>query len=635
MITNVPANWKYNDSLEMLFLFFQRAEELLSDKTIDTYRLPAHNTMTLCIEIRSLFSALKSRNQLEEYYQKYICPVVDELIASIHEDDLLKCKLSNRLDTILTGLEEAKKNSKLIIRWLDLIFQLCTPTQYYLMYKEEIIRLITESKNKNDLLFCEQVYFVCLKNILGYSMEYMYKTTMRFFSKEDIKELLIIKKYLDIFTGREKKIDLFIVADCYLRDLYEPALSFFESNYALEGMKEVNEKEIAEIARQNSSVETFYREYQKQRYNHSRISVQMLQVTISCHDPYCAWDIVNDAFYLLHCLEGYFKHKEKAKVIFDCICKDENGSYFPIKKSRVLTSRPYVEEDTVLSRVKLIWNEKHMSRSAFSSIIHALTLHDEAVSAKDENVILRTFWTATETLFAMPEFSMDRDNVIYSLMYIIQKTYMLKQLRYIYNEIVSCVSAKVLTSEFGIVDFSNFLNYYSKFAADATEMKALYAKFGNNLLLRTRVFSLRKRLDNGKKILEMLQKHERKILWQLQRIYRARNLSTHAGISVDNVTYLVNNLHNYFDYALNFMICKCENGDYVASVGTVVFEAKTDYQIYTELLKKSGELTESNVSDLLFGPDKRLIKYNFEFAVDSRRKKSINRSCFEKTDSKN
>lgn len=624
MITNIPMNWKYSTSLEMLFLFFQRAEELLSDKTIDTYRLPAHNTMTLCIEICSLFSALKSRNQLEEYYQKYISPVIDELIASIHEDDLLKGKLSNRLDTILTGLEESKKNSKLIIRWLDLIFQLCTPTQYYLMYKEEIIRLITEGKSKNELLFCEQVYFVCLKNILEYSMEYMYKTTMRFFNKEDIDAPSIINKYLDIFSGREKKIDLLIVADCYLRDLYEPALSFFESNYALEGMKEISEEEIEEIARQNSSVDTFYRQYKKQRYNYNRTSVQMLRVTIRCHDPYCAWDIVNDAFYLLHCLEGYFKHKEKSKVIFDCIYKDENDSYFPIKKSRVLTSRPYVEEDTILSRVKLIWNEKHMSRSAFSSIIHALTLHDEAVSAKDENVILRTFWTATETLFAMPEFSMDRDNVIYSLMYIIQKTYMLKQLRYIYNEIVSCVSAEVLNSEFSIANFSDFLNYYSKFTADATEMKALYAKFGNNLLLRTRVFSLRKRLADGKKILEMLQKHERKILWQLYRIYRARNLSAHAGIAVNNVTYLVNNLHNYFDYALNFMICKCENGDYVASVGTLVFEAKTDYQIYIELLKKGGKLTESNVRDLLFGPDKRLIKYNFEFAVDSRNKKGKN-----------
>ena len=47
MITNIPMNWKYSTSLEMLFLFFQRAEELLSDKMIDTYRLPAHNTMTL------------------------------------------------------------------------------------------------------------------------------------------------------------------------------------------------------------------------------------------------------------------------------------------------------------------------------------------------------------------------------------------------------------------------------------------------------------------------------------------------------------------------------------------------------------------------------------------------------------
>lgn len=617
MIKSVPANWCYNDSLEMLFLFYQRAEELLSSRTIDTYRLPAHNTMTLCLEIRSLFSSLRARNQLEEYYQKYICPVIDELIASIHEDDLLKRKLADRLETILNGLEEAKKNSKLVIRWLDLIFQICTPTQYHVMYREEILRLVKESKNKNDLLWCEQIYFVCLKNIFGYSMEYLYKTTRRFFDKERISSLSDIERFLDSFTGKEKKIDLFLVADCYLRDLYEPALSLFESNYGLEGMKEVKEKEIAEMARQDTTVDAFYHEYRKQRYNRNRTAVQMLQVTISCHDPYFAWDIVNEAFYSLHCLEGYFKHKEKAKVIFDCICKDEDGTFFPIKKSRVLTSRPYVEESTILSRVKLIWNEEHMSRAAFSSILRALTLHDEAISAKDENVILRTFWTATETLFAMPEFSVDRDNVIYSLMYIIQKTYILKQLRYIYNEIVFCVGTKILMEEFEIVDFSSFLKYFSRYSADASEMKRLYAKFANNLLLRTRVFGLRKKMDDGKKVYDMLQKHERKILWQLQRIYRARNLSTHAGISVENTSYLVNNLHNYFDYALNFMICKCENGDYVASVGTVVFESKTDYQLHMESLKKGAQLNQSNVNDLLFGPDKRLLRYNFEYAVDT------------------
>ena len=344
----------------------------------------------------------------------------------------------------------------------------------------------------------------------------------------------------------------------------------------------------------------------------------MLSIKVDCLDPYCAVDIVNEGFFLLHCLESYFKHKQKSKIIFHCICKSDAGEYFQINKSKVLTSRPYIDSETILSRIKLIWNERYMSRNAFQAIMQALILHDDAVTAKDENMILRTFWTATETLFAMPENGTDRDNVIHSLMYIVQKTYVLKVLRSTYASIIRCTDKGLLESELGIKGFYDFVLYYSKNKADSPEMKKLYAALKENVLLRTRIFNLRKELDDSKKVLEKLQKHEKKILWQLKRIYRARNLSTHAGITVDNVTYLVNNLHNYFDYALNFMLCKCENGDYVANVGTVVFEAKTDYSIFQEQLKNKKELNEQNCMSILFGPDQRLIDYNFEFSPNSR-----------------
>ena len=51
MINIIPDNWKYDKKLEMLFLFYQETDELLSHTTVDTYALPLHNTVTLVQEI--------------------------------------------------------------------------------------------------------------------------------------------------------------------------------------------------------------------------------------------------------------------------------------------------------------------------------------------------------------------------------------------------------------------------------------------------------------------------------------------------------------------------------------------------------------------------------------------------------
>ena len=75
------------------------------------------------------------------------------------------------------------------------------------------------------------------------------------------------------------------------------------------------------------------------------------------------------------------------------------------------------------------------------------------------------------------------------------------------------------------------------------------------------------------------------------------------------------NVHNYFDYIVNYIICKLENGHYIQNISALVFEAKTDNQIHNEFLKKAGEITEENYLLALFGPDVNIIDYNFEVVV--------------------
>ena len=225
--------------------------------------------------------------------------------------------------------------------------------------------------------------------------------------------------------------------------------------------------------------------------------------------------------------------------------------------------------------------------------------------------MLRTFWTAAETLFFDPSATGERESATYSLLRILERTYLLKVLRTIFSQVQKCSPPEKITA-LGINSFKDFVIYFSSFDADSSEFKMFTDIFSHHPLLRSRLYNLRKELRDTKHICEKISLHNKKILWQIQRIYRTRNLSTHAGISMPYIKEVLFNLHNYFDYVINYMICKIENGERIVNISTIVFGAKNDNQIYMEYLKNKQVLSKDNCFDLLFGLDSNMIKYEFE-----------------------
>jgi hypothetical protein len=144
-------------------------------------------------------------------------------------------------------------------------------------------------------------------------------------------------------------------------------------------------------------------------------------------------------------------------------------------------------------------------------------------------------------------------------------------------------------------------------------MKQIYSELDNNPLLRYRLYELKKTFKDGKSILKLIDEHEKIVTWQIKRIYRIRNISTHLGYEFNNIEGALYNLHNYFDYVVNYIICCCENGNESSSIGQIVFEIQNDNQLFREILKDIGDLNEENYVDCLFGGDSNLINYEFEF----------------------
>ena len=92
MINKIPDSWKYDDSLDMLFLFYQSTDELLSEITPDSYALPLHNSLTLLYEMVEVYSLIEQYGAIEEYYNKYIPPIIEEFIYQTEDDYLFKQK---------------------------------------------------------------------------------------------------------------------------------------------------------------------------------------------------------------------------------------------------------------------------------------------------------------------------------------------------------------------------------------------------------------------------------------------------------------------------------------------------------------------------------------------------------------
>lgn len=285
VINTIPDSWQYTDDLEMLFLFYQSTDELLSEVTPDTYALPLHNALSLIDEIVETYRLLKHHNSICEYYSKYIPPIIDELLQKIEDDYLLKKIFGKRLDSIVTGFNEAKNDHKYLERWVDVFNQSCGRTKYRLLYQEEIVRLITDTKDKSKLLHCIQNFYITLINV-GYSQKYLYTSAKNFFNNHSVKIASKdqIKEFLKQITSIPRKYNFLILMDMenieYLDNISDN-ITISQDIKKVDIIKE--RKELCE----DDAVSELFKEYDKKKSgSREHQKIEIVRVSDEELDPY-------------------------------------------------------------------------------------------------------------------------------------------------------------------------------------------------------------------------------------------------------------------------------------------------------------------------------------------------------------
>lgn len=409
MIYHVPENWDYNETLEMLYLFYQTADELLSEVSPDTYSLPLHNSMTLLKEAEEIFDLLNEYGMLTEYYIKYIPPILEELLAQIESDYVLKKILGSRLFSIRTGLEEAQKSHIHLKGWINAFKQACVFQQYRKAYMKEIIHLVKETKDKNKLLYSTACYFTCLIH-MGYSREYVYTMTKKFFSNRDkqIRHPEQIEEYFNLFSCAHEEFTFLILMDV---DSIEYMDSISDNLTISRQIERVDvRKERKELCK-DYIVEDLLKEFdRKLRVADPKRKMAVVRFKDRSYDPYRSAEKFCDYIRFIQTFTRYFKHFYFTKQVYRIVYLASDGHYKEIKLPRKMHKRPYVQQEIIDSRIKNILQAKSMGIDAFISLTHAIEMHAEAFDARGTTTLLRTFWTALETLFSNQTPNSPREN---------------------------------------------------------------------------------------------------------------------------------------------------------------------------------------------------------------------------------
>ncbi|MBB6482282.1 hypothetical protein [Spirochaeta isovalerica] len=136
---------------------------------------------------------------------------------------------------------------------------------------------------------------------------------------------------------------------------------------------------------------------------------------------------------------------------------------------------------------------------------------------------------------------------------------------------------------------------------ESSDIEELYSLLDSNILLIDRIKYFQGIFKKPTRVKSRLVSHERRLKWQIQRIYRARNLIIHSGKTPYQLETLIENLHYYFDTLMNVCISNLAENDEYKTITDIVNHysiKKCAYYNFLDSIKKE-EINSENISSIL------------------------------------
>lgn len=589
------VGWNWSPRLEGLVVFASLIDEMTFNYSCDSYKAPALNVISLLDEAEETVLNIEKGIIKEEGMRS----VLAELTHSIQIDGVMVDLLQG------LGLSHLAENAWMnftnreILNRIALLKELKIGNLYFSKLKERLSSLIKIGKEKKEIENLTRIFVTHLK-YMGYSEEYIYATNLDFFfsSSTHIVDENAVDCYFALYDGTVKSYKVVNIGN----SLFKSLKNAFGKDHDV-----VDDKLQLPIVSPTIS-----------KFTQKRNNSQLFIITdVKAMDPYTARQLSLQRIHRHSRTFRFYHHKNELSIQNECLVVDNNShATIPIKKptgsimrcmdmnpfnASVMTSKTYNRLSYVPESIQRIDSLKQLHENAlitdnlenqFVNLFTAL----EVLIPKDINSKNARITQIFETI--VPYLCVNYYQKLIGSIDISLKSWN----KGFYQRILSTVAEGTNDVE-KLAALMVLPKYDSDDTKNKKELNLLYDQLTADkyYLMRFRMFDMNSILSKPENILSFLERHEERIKWHVDRIYRTRNMIVHGGKCPHYIATMVENLHSYCDSLVNQLIEDNLTMRY-KTIEMSYTATSIRYKSYKNMLQaaRGTSVDESNLLSLVF-----------------------------------
>lgn len=576
---------KWNDpsQLESLVFLAQMLEEMLFDFSLDTYKPSAMNSSLLCIE------ALHTINDIEKGIIKRpnLEHISEELAENLRNDEVAQSLLTLNIEKVISIIKNKTAPLPDVKTILELLWSELVLSAYKQRNEKLLVEAILNGCVKSKIKKLVQSYVTTLKNY-GFHSKYLYDTTMSFFyfGSNQISSTDIIKEYISLFNTEPKKF----VA------IYRASKIFEEISDSCQSFEMIVSKEAGEHAETLKTMGHLLK---------NQDEVYVIVNDIDALEYYSARQNSDNRMELVGTLLTLFHHKEHPSWAKDCVVIEiESGKARKVNKSiNPMLKCIDLKPEKASKRLNSLINHFSLNNKSLPKFFRSAELHSQALNSDSSENQIINLWIALESLIPPKGEKAKIETLIESVLPFLNLAYIDRLLDRLISDIYNW-NQRVLKETLKNIPGSTLKSKFVKLLVldeYKQERNIFMDSFKDFYLLRNRFFSFQNDLSSPKNIKKVLDRHTKRLQWQIRRIYRARNLVVHKGTPPTYINILIENIHDYLDIVMATLVRLASDGVKIDSIEQGFKYIELNYEAYYEALASCEEkLTKENIDELLF-----------------------------------
>lgn len=526
----IPAsNWPSGSKAACVKTFAERVLELTDKYSIDSYRHRTLSTSDKAFELQEWVGNVRKRLVPKPTLEK----MIDEYDTSLISDPVIEeiCRRNSiPIDSLrIKVIYSLEKMSAALKLYANLIFP---------KYSSVIIELILETaiaglKGKRRIIRLAE-HFIPHVISGGKSREFVHLSAKRefFICPEEISEEERLRAFFKEVSRNEKTYEVLICCD---RDF---------ANYICSFLK----KEPLAW----SELPNFF------KYSVNKTGGKYVHLQYRGDDPF---SVVRSVKFLTEFLKSFslvFPTKRGLRTVRMMFTYDfETGEVYKVPPEEFLNMGSIIWDEGKRSRSMMelakfaLGSRSEEETSSTFQIVNALLTASSASKLSNQNACLASIWSAFEALLPTPMKDGEKSTRITYFADIITPlattSYTYELFHGLYSDLARNFRAEFLSfvdrNGTGESRFEKFLSvfYLSKpLKREFTEI------FSDCHIFRIRAMELDEIANSPNKLRRVIQDHDKRVLWQVHRIYRERNSIMHRATSSKYSRSLIENTFSYF-----------------------------------------------------------------------------------------